>query len=260
MKIAVAQLNCQPGEVQFNTDLMLEYVVRAREQGAELILFPEIADVGYAFDALPAAASTWQEGPVAAFKAAAIEQRIYIAAGLTEKTTDCIYNAMALIDPHGEVQASYRKIHLFKLDEIDESKRFGAGNQIVTTTIGVFTVGLAICYDLRFPEQFRSMFLQGVDVVLLPSAWPFPREEAYQTLRRARAIENQCYMICANRVGQDHDITFSGHSAVIAPDGSMLTKANDKDETLLIAEIAKEKIESVRAAMPVINHRRTDVY
>lgn len=260
MKIACAQINCEPANPEHNLNLMETFCQKAKEQGADFILFPELADVGYAFDQLKAAASTWDGMPVERLREMAQNFGLNIASGLTEKTDAGIFNALIVLNKQGETIASYRKIHLFVHGEIDESKRFIAGQETVTFELEGLTFGLAICYDLRFPELFRQLGLSGAEVVLLPTAWPFPREEHFKALVIARAIENQTYMVSCNRVGQDHDVMFAGSSRIVAPNGHIVASAPDNEEALIVTDIDRALIKSVREAMPVWQHRRNDLY
>src|SRR5207253_4271699 len=127
--------------------------------------------------------------------------------------------------------------------------------------IGNFTFGLTICYDLRFPEVCRVLAIEHVaNVFINSSAWPFPRVEHLRILALARAIENQSYLILANRVGTDDGVTFCGTSAIIDPYGVIITSASADREELIQAELSEEVIASVRNRMAVFAHRRRDLY
>ena len=151
----------------------------------------------------------------------------------------------------------YTKIHLFQL--MEEHRYLAAGDQlaIVDTKWGRF--GLAICYDLRFPELFRSYALSGVKAVLLVAEWPHPRLAHWQILLRARAIENQMYIIACNRAGVSKDAHFCGHSCVINPWGEIVAEAEEHEE-LLVTEIDMDKVDQVRAKIPVFADRKPEVY
>ena len=124
-----------------------------------------------------------------------------------------------------------------------------------------FRLGLSICYDLRFPEVYRTLAIEaGVNVFILSSAWPFPRVEHFRILATARAIENQSYMIVSNRVGTDDGVTSCGSSAVIDPYGVTLASASTDREELVLAEVSEGAIASVRNKMAVFDQRRPDLY
>ncbi|MCB0669497.1 MAG: hypothetical protein KDC80_26915, partial [Saprospiraceae bacterium] len=120
--------------------------------------------------------------------------------------------------------------------------------------------GLMICYDTRFPEMARSLALAGAEIIIVPTAWPFPRVEHWQLLSRARAIENQCYVVTANRVGKDGQAIFCGNSRVIDPHGVVVSSASEDQEEIIYAEIKRDKLDFIRTRMPVFEHRRPDVY
>lgn len=260
MKIACAQLNCEPANPKQNINRITTFCQQAKEANVDLVVFPELSDVGYAFDKLNDVASTWQDYPATSLQRLAEQLELNIISGLTEKTENGIYNSAIVINKNGRIVAHYRKAHLFVHGEIDESARFLAGESLCQFELEGLKFGIAICYDLRFPEMFRRLSLMGAEIIILPSAWPFPREEHFKALVKARAIENQVYMVACNRVGQDHDVVFSGNSRIIAPNGRIEVAANDNEEDLIAVNIDQHLIESVREAMPVWQHRRPDLY
>ena len=172
-----------------------------------------------------------------------------------------IYNSQVFIDANGEVAAKYRKIHLFTAAPIEEHKCFAAGGEFTSVAVGGLRFGLSICYDLRFPELYRTLAVEEeVRAFIISSAWPFPRVEHFRTLATARAIENQSYMIAANRVGMDDGVTFCGSSAIIDPYGVVIAAASTDREELIQAEISEEVVNSVRDRMAVFAQRRQDLY
>jgi predicted amidohydrolase len=166
-------------------------------------------------------------------------------------------NASILFNPQGRQVGAYRKIHCFGL--MAEDRYLAAGQHLTTAETPWGGVGLAICYDLRFPEMFRAYALAGVDMVYLPSAWPHPRLAHWRTLLRARAIENQMYLVAANQVGSDGVHDFCGHSAIIDPWGEIVLEAGET-EVLLTATIETERVAEVRQQMPVFKDRRPELY
>jgi predicted amidohydrolase len=126
--------------------------------------------------------------------------------------------------------------------------------------MGGFKWGLMICYDLRFPELSRTLALQGAEVLAVCSAWPLSRISQWEALLRARAIENQAYVIGANRTGRDRAFTFGGTSLIIDPLGNVVSQGRPGAEELLTADIENAAIESARKAIPVFEHRRPDLY
>jgi omega-amidase len=261
MKIAAAQISCVLGDRQANLGKVRDFSVRAKKAGVELIVFPEMIDTGYSMPVIQKHAATWNDGAVPELQEIAQERSLAIIAGVSERDGSRIYNAQVLIDANGGVMARYRKTHLVTAAPLDERPCFTAGDAFASCEIGGFNLGLTICYDLRFPEVCRALAVEHeVNVFINSSAWPFPRLEHLRVLALARAIENQCYLILANRVGTDDGVTFCGTSAIIDPYGVIVAAASADREELIQAEISEEVINSVRSRMAVFDHRRQDLY
>ena len=261
MKIAAAQIACSLGDLDANVRKIRDFSARAKEDGAELVVFPEMADTGYAMPVIQACARLWSEGAVPELQKSAKSLSIAIVCGVSERDGGTIYNSQVFIDANGKVVGSYRKTHLFTGAPIGEDKCFSPGNELTSFPFGGLRLGLSICYDLRFPEVYRILAIgEGVNVFILSSAWPFPRLEHFRILATARAIENQSYMIVSNRVGTDDGVTCCGSSAIIDPYGVILASASTDREELVLAEVSEEAITSVRNRMAVFAQRRPDLY
>lgn len=221
----------------------------------DLILLPEIWDVGYfSFDGYAAGAEP-ACGPTArAMSQAARTKNAYVVAGsFVEREGDNLYNTTLLFDRQGEVIATYRKMHLFGYGS-DETKLLTPGMEVVTAPTDFGTVGLSTCYDLRFPELYRAQVDQGAEYFLIVSAWPFPRLEHWNILNRARAIENQAYLISCNAAGINRGKQYVGHSAVTDPWGTPVAATSERPAVLL-AEIDPEVVRSNRSDFPPLNDR-----
>jgi omega-amidase len=261
MKIAAAQIRCTLGDLKANLRKIRDFVSRAKEAGAELVVFPEMVDTGYAMPAIRIHATSWSDGAVPELKKIAKAQSIAIVCGVSEREDSVIYNSQIFIDANGEIAAKYRKTHLFAAAPIEEDKCFAPGDELTSFAFGGLRLGLSICYDLRFPEVYRTLAVENdVNVFIISSAWPFPRVEHFRTLAVARAIENQSYVIAANRVGTDERISFCGTSAIIDPYGVIIAAASADREELICAEISEEALHSVRNRMTVFDHRRPGLY
>ena len=261
MKIAAAQISCAPGDLQANLAKVRDFSARAKRAGAELIVFPEMVDTGYSMPAIQKHATSWNEGAVPKLRAMAKELSLAIIAGVSDRDGSRIYNTQAFIDLNGKVIGKYRKTHLVTAAPLDERPWFTAGDAFTSCEMGKFNLGLTICYDLRFPEVCRGLAVERlVNVFVNSSAWPFPRVEHLRILALARAIENQSYLILANRVGTDDGVTFCGTSAIIDPYGAIIAAASIDREELIQAEVSEEVIKSVRSRMAVFDHRRPDLY
>jgi predicted amidohydrolase len=259
VKIAVAQIACSLGDIAANISKMRQFAEQARTAGANLILFPEMSDTGYAMSVIREKSTSWDEGAVPELRALAQKLSLAIVAGVSEKVGDQIYNSQVAINALGEIAASYRKTHLFA--PAGEDKCCTAGDCLTTLTLAAFRFGLTICFDLRFPELYRTLAAEeGVDVFLNSSAWPFPRLEHLRVLSQARAIENQSYFIVSNRVGSDHGVMFCGSSVIIDPYGAILAAASADREELLFAELSQEVVQAVRRKQPIFPYRRSELY
>jgi predicted amidohydrolase len=148
-------------------------------------------------------------------------------------------------------------VHLYRL--MKEDLCLTAGAQTTIVELPWAPAGLAICYDLRFPELFRKYALAGARMVILPAEWPRPRLAHWRTLLRARAIENQMYVIACNRVGGTSGDQFPGHSAIVDPWGRAIVEGGE-DEEVLTAEINLDEVTSFRKLIPVFEDRRPDLY
>lgn len=261
MKIAVAQIACSLGDLAANIRKIHDFSARGRKGGAELIVFPEVADTGYSMPIIQAGARPWSEGAIPELQKIARELSIAIVCGISEREGASIYNSQVFIDANGEIVGSYRKTHLFTGTPIGEDECFLPGNELKSFPFGGLRLGLSICYDLRFPEVYRTLAIEEqANVFILSAAWPFPRLEHFRVLAAARAIENQSYMIVSNRVGTDEGVTCCGSSAIIDPYGVVLASASTDREELVQAEVSLEMIRSVRSKMAVFAQRRPEIY
>ena len=261
MKIAAAQISCVPGDRQANLGKVRDFSVRAKKAGVELIVFPEMIDTGYSMPVIQKHAATWNDGAVPKLQKLAKELSLAIIAGVSDRDGARIYNGQVFIDTGGNIRARYRKTHLVTAAPFDERSVFSPGDAFVSCKIGNFNAGLTICYDLRFPEVCRKLAVDhSANLFVNSSAWPMARVEHLRILALTRAIENQSYLILANRVGKDDAVTFCGTSAIIDPYGVIVAAASVDREELIEAEISKDVIESVRSRMAVFDHRRQDLY
>jgi predicted amidohydrolase len=163
------------------------------------------------------------------------------------------FNTAVLIGPDGEIVATYRKRHLFGF-ATGERTLITAGEALIVAETPLGHTGIATCYDLRFPEMFRDLVEAGAETFLVASGWPTPRIGHWDVLTRARAIEDQAWMVACNGVGSHADITLGGHSIVIDPTGNVVAEAGD-DETVLFADVEPGRAREWREAFPVLDDR-----
>ncbi|QFU84215.1 carbon-nitrogen family hydrolase [Natronorubrum aibiense] len=267
-RLALAQLHIEATDVEDNVERALEAVSRAADRGADLVALPELFNVGYfAFDSYERHAEPFVGETFTRLREAAADHGLAVLAGsivedlAATETVDTpadegLANTAALFDATGETRLVYRKHHLFGYQSA-ESELLVPGERIETATIGGVTVGATTCYDLRFPELYRRLIDAGVELVLVPSAWPYPRIEHWQTLSRARAIENQAFVATINGSGhfESADATLLGRSTVYDPWGTTLASSGD-EPTLVTADIELATLERVRKEFPALRDRR----
>ena len=164
--------------------------------------------------------------------------------------TGSLFNTSVLLGADGEVLTTYRKVHLFGFGE-GEPKLMTPGDGPVVHD----GLGLATCYDLRFPEMFRALLDGGAEVVLMPAAWPAKRVHHWRLLAQARAVEDQLYVVACNTGGTHSGVPMGGHSMVVDPWGEVLAEAGD-DEEVLVVDIDLEHVRRTRATFPVLADRR----
>lgn len=255
--ISLGQMDVQIGEPDRNMDKVREWVAEAARRGSDLVVFPELWDTGYALERAGELATPLGEGRFAEVAALAKEHGIYVTGSLMEDRQGDACNCLAVFSPKGKMLGAYRKLHLIRL--MEEDKYLTKGDEMLSLDLPWGRTGLAICYDLRFPEMFRHYAVEGAKLFLLPSEWPHPRLAHWRTLLRARAIENQMFVVACNRVGVSKDTSFFGHSAIIDPWGETIIEGGEA-EMLLTAEIDLASVDEIRQFIPVFEDRRPEVY
>lgn len=259
MRVALAQVTASREKAE-NLETARRYMGEAARSGVSLLVFPELFMAVPSNERKPADLAEPLDGPfVRALGQGARELGISIVCGIWEASQDPSkpYNTAVAIDTAGHVVAAYRKLHLFDALSVRESATMQPGAAIppVWELDGV-RVGMGICYDLRFPELFRSLAERGAELVVLPSAWYAGslKEDHWLTLLRARAIENTVYVAGANQAGGP----FCGRSAAFDPFGVMLADAGET-QGLALFDVRGHRIAEVRAKLPSLTHRRRDV-
>ncbi len=222
MQLALVQMPVHHRDIARNRAYAAEAVHAAVARGAQVVLLPELWAVGYDFPAGLRMASRLDEGPFGWMAAWARDARVWVGGSHLERRDDGVYNTFAVYAPHGRV-AAYRKIHLF--GPLGEPRWLRAGGQPVLVPTPWGPVGLAVCYDLRFPELFRVYARRGAVAVWVVAAWPRARLDHWRQLLRARALENARPVVGVNRVGMDVPAVFGGASLAVAADGTVLAEA-----------------------------------
>ncbi|URN94033.1 MAG: carbon-nitrogen family hydrolase [Candidatus Pristimantibacillus lignocellulolyticus] len=260
LKFAIIQMHVEVGNVEANTVKLKNKLYQAvsADQKPDVILFPEMWNTGYALTEITTLADRNGESTKLWLSQFAAEHKVNIVAGsIAESKEDGVYNTIYAFNRNGEVISDYSKLHLFRL--MDEEKYLQAGDKVGQLQIDGIDAGMMICYDIRFPELFRRLALDGAKVMFVPAQWPNPRLHHWRTLLMARAIENQMYVIACNRMGISGESEFFGHSIVIDPWGEIVAEAGD-EETILSGEIDMSIVDKVRSTIPVFKDRRPEQY
>ncbi|BCW44896.1 carbon-nitrogen hydrolase family protein [Arthrobacter sp. StoSoilB5] len=257
-KIAVAQFSAGTNKAE-NRENIAALVTQAAADGSDLVVLPENAMYSPpdSTSALYPVSEDLDGNFVQFLQQLAREHSIWIVAGMTESvhSTEKVHNTVIVVDPAGELQGAYRKIHLYDAFGYRESDAVQAGelDDPTTFTVDGTTFGLLTCYDLRFPESARRLVDAGAEVILIPAAWvagPL-KEEHWSTLIRARAIENTVYVAAAGQTGP----ICIGRSVIVDPSGVIKAEAGPRPG-LVSHELSSERLAEVRASVPVLEHRR----
>ncbi|WP_049920089.1 carbon-nitrogen family hydrolase [Halobiforma nitratireducens] len=270
LSIALAQITVEAGAIDRNRERALEAIERAATRDADLVALPELFNVGFfAFDRYEELAEPFAGDTFTRLREAAADHGIAVLAGtivedlaatetVPTPADEGLANTAALFDADGDRQLVYRKHHLFGY-ESSEAELLTPGDRIETATVGGVGIGVTTCYDLRFPELYRRLVdaEPSAELLLVPSAWPYPRVEHWETLSRARAIENQCYVATINGSGEfpEADAALLGRSTVHDPWGVTLASSGD-EPALVTADVDPTRVADVREEFPALQDRR----
>ncbi|MFJ7151055.1 carbon-nitrogen family hydrolase [Streptomyces sp. NPDC100445] len=236
-----------------------------REQaGADLVVLPELWTTGaFAYDDFGREAEPLQGPTYRAMAEAARDAGVWLHAGsIPERDVSgggpgagdgTLYNTSLVFSPSGELAASYRKIHRFGFDK-GEAVLMGAGRELVTVRLPGTTIGVATCYDLRFPELFRALVDAGAETLVVSAGWPERRRGHWTLLARARAVENQAFVLACATAGTHAGVPQAGHSIVVDPWGEVLAEAGP-DEEVLTVDLDPAKVSTTREQFPALKDR-----
>jgi omega-amidase len=258
LTISLAQMDIAFGDPAANLAKVYQLADEAARRGSDILLLPELWSTGYDLANAAAHAAALGEGIFAELAALANSRGLYLLGSNLSLLAPGKYgNTAVLFGPGGENLAAYSKIHLFRL--MDEDQYLTPGSETALVDLPWGKTGLAICYDLRFPELFRHYALAGATMLFLPAEWPHPRLAHWRTLLRARAIENQMFIVACNRVGDAGKTDFFGHSCIIDPWGEIVIEAGE-GEMLVTAVIDADLVAQTRRKIPVFADRRPELY
>lgn len=250
MKVALIQFDAVWEAKKTNLERAASFVERAADENCDVAVFPEMFATGFSMN-IPVIADEGYGETLSALSSAAGKNGVNLIAGFAMKAPaeDLARNMAVIYDRKGRPDATYTKIHSFPLSE--ESRHFIEGGETVIFDIDAMPSTVFICYDLRFPELFREVAAR-VQAVFVIANWPAERKEHWETLLKARAIENQCFVIGVNRTGVDgNGISYPGASLVIDPAGNVICSGGDTEE-FITCEFDPSETDRVRTAFPFL--------
>lgn len=266
-KVAVCQMRVTESKEE-NLLRAREMIARAAASGARLVVLPEMFTCPYVAKLFPSYAESYPQGPsLQMLSQVAREEGVYLVGGsIPEKDGEKIYNSSFIFAPDGTLLGRHRKMHLFDVElasglRVRESSTLAAGNKVTVVQWEFGYLGVAVCYDVRFPELMRLMVLKGAQVVAIPAAFNMTTGPAHwELVFRLRAVDNQAYFIGASPA-RDPGAPYVayGHSLVVDPWGQVVARAAEGEE-VLVAEVDLSRVEKIRQELPLLRHRREDIY
>jgi predicted amidohydrolase len=253
----MVQMRIVAGDVAGNRSRGLAMAAEAAAH-ADVVVLPEIWTTGYALREVATLAEDDNGPTLTGLREIAARHAVTIVAGsLPLRRNGRVYNEAVVIGPAGATAAAYAKVHLFSM--YGEERFFAAGDSLGLFAAAGLKAGLAVCYDLRFPELFRSLTAEGAQIIFMPSEWPTARIESWRVLNRARAMENQVYMCAVNCVGEHRGNPFGGQSLLIGPGGEIVADGG-AEEAIVYGEADPAAVAATRESMKVWQDRRPEVY
>lgn len=265
-KIATCQMNVVDNK-DTNIEHAIQLIKKASSNGAKLITLPEMFNTPYDNSKfIEYCEEETTSKTLNSMQDIAREENIYLQSGsIPEKESNHLYNTAYLINPKGKIIGKHRKIHMFDIDtdnmKFTESDTLTPGDSVTTIKTPLANISIAICYDIRFPELWTLMNKNNSDIILLPGAFNKTTGPLHwETLIKARAIDNQCYVVATSpsQIENPYYVAW-GHSMIVNPWGKIIAKAHENEE-ILYANITQSSLSSVRNQIPVLTNRRNDIY
>lgn len=254
MIIGLAQMDTLWEDIEKNMKKVEEFIKKAVENNVELILFPEMTLTGFTMDIDKLLLT--EEETINLIKRIAVESKINIGLGFAIRVDERGKNKYIIISKEGKALLKYTKLHPFSY--AGESEKYYQGEEIGICKIDEFNIASFICYDLRFPEIFQ-IASKKAQIITVAANWPESRQEHWITLLKARAIENQCYVIGINRVGIGDGLQYDGGSVFVNPNGEILNELTSKED-LVVEALEIEQVSKVRAKFDIKKDRRESFY
>jgi len=263
LHIALAQISCYQGNKEKNLETIKENVVRAKREGAQLVIFPELSLTGYVVrDQIYELAERIPGPSTRIVEKLAKENELHIIFGMpetSEKAQATLYNSAVLVGPNGLI-GKYRKMYLPTHSIFEEKRYFRPGYQVAVYDTKLGKIGLVICYDIYFPEVTRLTRLKGAQLIVCISASPGIRRAFFETLTAARAIENTAFLAYVNRAGIEDGLQFWGGSRIIGPSGRIIAEAKYDEEDFVVAEMDYADAKQVEAFVPTLRDLRPELF
>lgn len=248
MKVSLIQMAIYEAEPKKNIENVLAWLEKAALDESDVIVLPEMWNTGYALEQTKNLLGKFAK-----------ENQVNLVAGsVATVKKNQFFNTTYVFNRAGQVIADYDKVHLFGL--MGEDRFLQAGHRESTFELDGVKVASIICYDMRFPEWVRTLMATGARVLFVVAEWPKKRVPQWEILLRARAVENQAFVVAVNRVGQGVLDDFSGHSLVIDPLGNVILQAPDNQEGVFSVDIDLSEVEKVRGHIPVFADRKPELY
>lgn len=259
MKVAVLQMQVAFGEPDRNISSFYRLAEQAMESRPDVLLLPELWRLGFYPRPILSYADADGRQTRTALETLARRYQVNIVGGTVANAIgQQVFNTCYVFDRSGRLVTTYHKTHLFTPS--GEREDFQPGDSVVTFRLDGVKCGLAVCYDIRFPELIRRLALEGIAILFVPAAWPLSRLSHWQTLIRARAIENQIFVVACNEAGTDgENQQLAGHSAIIDPWGEILAQGGD-GEAILHGNLRTVVRQQIKSAMDVLADRREKLY
>lgn len=256
--VALAQIDKVWEDKAANSKTCAAIVTRAKGQGADLIIFPEMTLTGYSMNIQKTAEPEAKSLTIEFFSALAKQHKIHIIFGMVLAAGKKGKNSCVHIDTTGKVKAVYAKIHPFSL--VHEERHIEAGDRLVITSVNGWRVALTVCYDLRFPGLFEAIAKHRPDAIVVIANWPEPRIRDWQTLLRARALDTRSFVLGVNRVCEGNGLRYNGYSSVYSPWGEELLCLPGKRARLGFVTLDQAMITDVRKNFSTLDDKRMALY
>jgi len=264
INVALAQISCKVGDKKHNLKTMEKNIQEAKKEGADLVVFPELALTGYVCrdltyelaEPVPKGQSIRQMGLIAK------RENVHIIFGMIEtnpRASAVLHNTAVLVGPKGFI-GKYQKMYLPTHSVFEEKRYFRSGYQTPVFETQIGKIGLVICYDIYFPEITRLLRVKGSQLIACISASPSTRREFFEILTTARAIENTVFVAFSNRAGVEDGLQFWGGSRIIAPSGSVISQAKYDEEDLIMARINYSDTTRIEAFVPTLRDLRPELF